>query len=115
MPSVSGHGSNGPPIDSTLDMSQNHLANSIPDDASKNLEAECGSCPWVDHALSDCRGQFQLHSIERTMATCFGDWSNCPVYRALAQKGSSPEQEIPVAVVLTIRQHEHVHLRPTGS
>ncbi|MEE2908176.1 MAG: hypothetical protein VX527_10160 [Planctomycetota bacterium] len=115
MSSVSGHGWNGPPIHPTLDMIQSHLGNSISDDASTNSEAECGCCPWVDHTLSECRSRFQLQSIQQAMATCFGDWSTCPVYRALAQKGSSPEREIPVAVVLTVRQHEHVHLRPTGS
>lgn len=96
-------------------MVQGTLGNSMNDEASMNPEAGCESCPWVDHAFAECRSRFQLQSIERAMVTCFGEWSACPVYRALARKGSIPEREHPVAVVLTIRQHEHVHLRPTGT
>ena len=84
-------------------------------DTSPEMEVDCGSCPWVDHALSDCRSRFNLQSIDQAMNTCFGDWSSCPVYRAIAREGSDPERQLPVPVVLTVRQQEHVPLRPTGS
>ncbi|MAT81317.1 MAG: hypothetical protein CMJ29_06680 [Phycisphaerae bacterium] len=100
---------------SLSDMIQETAANLATNTTPTEMEAECGSCPWVDHALADCRSRFQLKDIERAMATCFGDWSSCAVYRAMMQEGSKPEREMPVPVILTVRQHDHVPLRPTGS
>lgn len=96
---------------------------SIPTAACQDLEVaqtpagppdcEAGACPFVDHALSRCRGRFQLNAIDRAMDTCFGDFQACPVYRALAKDGGQPEREHDTFLILTVRQHDQ--LRPTGS
>ncbi|MCH2132828.1 MAG: hypothetical protein MK116_03665 [Phycisphaerales bacterium] len=80
-----------------------------------SAEVDCGACPRVDQSLRECRSHFQLRSIEQAMATCFGDWSSCPIYKALSRRGSEPSREQPVGVILTVRQQTHVELRPTGS
>ncbi|MCH2151965.1 MAG: hypothetical protein MK089_01325 [Phycisphaerales bacterium] len=91
------------------------LANSLIDVASMAPESETGSCPLVEHGLADCRKSFRLRSIQHAMSTCFGEYSNCPVYQACTREGTPSQAEQPAVVVLTVRRQEHVKLRPTGS
>jgi hypothetical protein len=96
-------------------MAARMLANSLIDVATVASESDTGSCPLVEHGLADCRKSFRLRSIQHAMSTCFGEYSNCPVYQSCEREGTSCHAEQPAVVVLTVRQHDHVKLRPTGS
>ena len=112
---VCGQGTNPPPIDIWLNMAHRPIFNSSPDPTPLAAGTECDSCPCVDQGLAQCRDLFSLGSLERTMSTCFGNWSDCSIYRSMARGDAAVEKEICVAVVLTVRQQDHVQLRPTGT
>ncbi|MBG84552.1 MAG: hypothetical protein CMJ40_08405 [Phycisphaerae bacterium] len=96
-------------------MAHRPIFNSSPDPNTLAAGTECDSCPCVDQGLSQCQDLFSLGSLERTMSTCFGNWSDCSIYQSMARGEAALEREPCVAVVLTVRQQDHVQLRPTGT